>query len=229
MSGMKRALFFACVALAASARPADAELITWQFTGSIDGVAGDAFGSYTDEIAALFPLGSLVTYELTFDPAWAPEITTDFRSQYSFGPGDPLSYSATLAGSDFDRSPTSGVVFLNVGDGYMSVDTTLSELTIAPSPIAGGATLWYGKGFDVHALIPTSSGYPLPTAFPDPASAEFTLYLQAGRPSCFGCGVDGRVWGHFDSVARVPEPATLAVLGVGLLLTAARLARRRPR
>lgn len=226
---MRKFLLLICVAWAATPRSAGAEMITWQFTGRIDAVAGGATSGYAGEIASLFPVGSLVTYELTLDPAWAPDRVSDFSSQYRFDPGDPLNYSATVAGHDFTRSLTSGVVFANIGDGYVNVDTTLSELSVTSTPVAGTSTLWYGKGLDVHAVVPSGGGYTLPTGFANPLIADFALYLQAGRPSCFGCGTDGRVVGHFESVARVPEPGTLAVLGIGLLLAAAHLKRHRRR
>jgi hypothetical protein len=195
-----------------AARPATAEPITWQFTGTIGAV--QAYGGYSDgDLASVFGTGSSVIYTLTYDLAAPVSSSSEFRSQYTFGEADgTFSYTATVAGHDFGWTGQ-GLVFLNLYNSLtFSVDTSLSEITMGGS-VTGDDATWYAKAFDIE--VQNAGGPELLLPYAIPGAGAFTFYLQADRPSCWGCGVEGVVTGTLAPVDRVPSPPALLLVLLG--------------
>jgi hypothetical protein len=190
------------------ATPAFASPMTWQFSGTTNTPSGG--------LATLFPSGTDVSFTLTYDTDWA--CMPGFDGTYAFGSSTPTSqfgYSVSIAGQQYQWSRR-GTVFMYVRPDGLTMDTSLSEMTLAGAP-AGGGPQWFPVAFDVNIPWPLGSTG-LPTAFPDtPANSNFSLYMRSyGGQTCDTCGANGAVNGSFTSSAKIPTPSTFMLVGLGL-------------
>jgi hypothetical protein len=205
-----RLVRLAAAALVASAlgpRPAMAMPMTWQFSGTTDAPFGD--------LATLFPQGTAVEFTLTYDTDWAA--TPGVVETYAFGGSTPTSqfgYKVRVGQHEYEWSQR-GIVYLYVRPDGFSMDTSLSEVTMAGDPV-GTTPRWFPVAFDVDIALPLASGG-LPSSFPTTlTNSSFTFFLRPNEPSCAGCGADAWVNGSLNTASKIPTPSTLLLTGIGL-------------
>jgi hypothetical protein len=224
--------FTGLVLVGAIATPAAATPIRWEFHGEVDSTT-----SPSAEMSTLFPNGGAAVFTVTIDPDAAVPCGPFTQTCYYYGgrPASEFTFEANIAGHNyFLPNLNGGYAFeaIHVSTSGISFDNSLSELL-------GGDRVGTSPSFGPHALdfgmqwAPgTFDGTSLPTALPTgPADGSFTLYLWTCRdvadPGCVR--QDTTVRGTLTSAVAVPEPGTLALVGLGLagLLVKARRARTR--
>jgi PEP-CTERM motif len=210
-------------------RPANAELITWEFTGHVTSARALIEPS---NLGLLFPVDTEVTFTLSYETDLVPEYVTPGGTAMYVMRRDiaPELFTHTLTiGEHHFRYNNRGSMQLNVANGVVDGDT-FSDIALTGDPVVGAPT-WYPATMFFWLRAPTISGGGLPTELPDDLSnSSFLVYMQSYGPQCAGesCGANGHIGGNFTSVRRVPTPSTLTLFGLGLAGMAAWRRRSRP-
>jgi PEP-CTERM motif len=198
-----------------TASPAAAEIITWEFTGETTSVHSTTFPN----LPSIFPVGTAVTFGLTYDTDWAPlyENNNGFTEWQFPGstPPSQFNYSLTVGPHDYQWSQQ-GIVIVRRGPSGLNFDTSISSITLTGAP-AGSSPSWYPEYLDVFFAFPLNSTE-LPSDFSGGLPPiNFAFALSDGVNCTFQpCGNEGTVGGSLTSVRRVPTPSTLMLLGMGL-------------
>jgi hypothetical protein len=207
--------------VAAASRPASAEPIRWEFHGSVGSVT-----SGSPEMQTLFPNGGDAVFSVTIDPDLAASCFSPNCYSYNGRPASEFTFEATIAGHRYflpnlEGGYASENLWTNPG-GTTGIlfDNSLSEILWGDHV---GTTPSYGPhalDFVVRWPSETQGFGNLPRRLPtSPVVGDFNLYLwtcrDVGNPGCVR--QDTYVSGSINSAVSIPEPATFALLGLGLV------------
>jgi hypothetical protein len=214
----------AVLLVAAPSRPAGAEPIRWEFHGSIGTVT-----SGSPEMDTLFPVGGDAVFSVTIDPDLATPCPSANCFNYNGRPASEFTFEAMIGGHEYflpNRDGGYGNEFLWVNPAMagISFDNSLSEILwgdrVGTSPSYGPHALDFAVRWPGEPHGFTNLPHELPTS---PVVGDFNLYLwtcrDVGNPDCVRR--DTYVSGTFNSAVSVPEPGTLGLLGLGLVVLAA--------
>lgn len=204
----------ALLALGLLAAPvANASMVTWEIRGTIDAIADDVDGAFEE-----FVVGDEYRFRWTFDTA-APLLFEFPAGGYRYD-GSAMSLGVDIgpvSGVEIGPSPMSRIILRN--DSVVGPDVTdgitFSHASFDPSD--GGfytfiANIMRGTVLDIF------NGSALPTR-PDPRLADLDIAVlnicRTNSDSASDCA-RGLMTGTVDSIRYVPEPGSLALLGLGL-------------
>jgi len=206
-----KSAYLALLAVLLSPMVANADLITWEFNGEINEVSGSSGSSVGDMFRVLVSFDTDASLEIAqtggrFDPG----------TRYEYD-ASGVSFLVSLPGqSDQLITPLVGGINLlwlrdNSGDRSCCEFAEVDGLTFALLDANGFGTSIILRG----SILDIFDGGALPTD-PDPrlVDLEITAFQWAVE--------DGFTIGDISSINRVPEPGTLALLGLGLAGMAAR-------
>ncbi len=205
------------------------EQITWIFEGQFDGAPGTGTSPFH---------GAPVTYTLAFDPVWAVEHCTFLSSCRFTNDGTGLRMTARIGDVDYAVASTAGIL------GYWT-PTDLSD----PSKggILGitdtGSIIGPGPGSDIPFTMPPDGTFQQGVLY-YPNMLTPLVYLPESDENQGQFATSGsrlRLWFSPDpsdaggysvaapltSVRRVPEPTSLALLGLAAPFAVRALRRRR--
>lgn len=204
----------ALLALGLLAGPAaNATLVTWEIRGTIDAITDDVDGAFEE-----FAVGDAYSFRWTFDTA-AP-LVLEF-------PARTYRYDGSATTLAVDIGPVSGVA---IGASPLS-RLILRDDALAGAIITDGLSIGH-TAFDAEdgglytfishimrgPVLDIFNGSALPTR-PDPRLADLDIaalnVCRTNSDSAADCA-RGFMSGTIDSVRYVPEPGSLALLGLGL-------------
>ena len=204
----------ALLALGLLAAPAaNAVMVTWEIRGTIDAIADDVDGAFEE-----FAVGDKYRFRWTFDTA-AP-VLFEFPARAYRYDGSAMSLAVDIgpvSGVEIDPSPMSRIILRD--DSVVGSDVTdgISFSHASFDPSDGGfytfiAHIMRGTVLDIF------NGSALP-ARPDPRLADLDIAVlnvcRTRSDSASDCRL-GFMSGTVDSIRYVPEPGSLALLGLGL-------------
>ena len=204
----------ALLALGLLAAPAaDAAMVTWEIRGTIDAITDDVDGAFEE-----FAVGDKYRFRWTFDTA-AP-LLLEFPARAYRYDGSAMSLVVDVgpvSGVEIAPSPTSRIILRD--DSVVGPDVTdgISLSHSSFDPADGGfytfiANIMRGTVLDIF------NGPALP-ARPDPRLADLDIAVlnvcRTRSDSASDCRL-GFMSGTVDSIRYVPEPGSLALLGLGL-------------
>ena len=201
-----RNLLLALLAVLLSPMAANAGLITWEFNGEITEVNGSSSSS----------LGDIFRVVVDFDAnAVLERAQTGGRfgdgTRYEYD-GSAMSFLVSLEGqADQSFSPIAG------GLNLLWLRDNSADRSCCEAPEVDGLTfaLLDADAFGVSVILRGSildifNNGDLPT-YPDPRLVDLEIAAFQWATA------DGSTIGRISSIRRIPEPGTLALLGIGLL------------
>jgi len=206
---MKRGIISIIIcALSFWALPARAELVTIQITGEVDFV-GDPYLYFEGKIKT----GDLITGTYTYDLSTPDLYPLSLQSGVYEHFAPPCGVSLTVSCLEFQTDPTSVNFSIGIVNDYPPVDN-YGFISYNNLPLSNGVTVdlivWELEDPSGKAI----SSDTLPTTAPILDDWQLNRLGIYGPPRGNSFGIVA----HVTSAVLIPEPATMLLLGLGLLL-----------
>lgn len=183
-----------CIALMALSRPANADVMAYEFAGVVDWVG---------QMGSGWVLDNSIT------------VGTPFAGRFSFNPAtpdsDPAPDRARYRGSGFSMAVEIGSYSWASGDGGARAEVGLGGFWFSAEGFAVGDGLW-GNSLTCSLALPGLSGGPLPTE-PFPLSSTSLVGKIDNVPFTGG----SHFGGHLTEFSIVPEPTGVLLLALGVV------------